>query len=115
MNLFHKGAKVQWTSRDLDWESPVVMSERKRKALAHLLTPVYFGEQFASIFLPDIIKFFPFNSAQAVVATPDSFNNSGGGAAAQLDPNAALVVVLAWLVGALLVSALFTERAEISG
>ena len=47
LNLFHKGAKVQWTSRDLDWESPVVMNERKRKALAHLLTPVYFGEQTA--------------------------------------------------------------------
>jgi P-aminobenzoate N-oxygenase AurF len=47
LNLFHKGVKVQWTSRNLDWESPVVMSERKRQALAHLLTPVYFGEQTA--------------------------------------------------------------------
>jgi hypothetical protein len=47
LNLFHRGAKVQWTSRDLDWEAPVVMSERKRRALAHLLTPVYFGEQTA--------------------------------------------------------------------
>jgi hypothetical protein len=47
LNLFHKGAKVQWTSRDLDWESPVVMTERQREALAHLLTPVYFGEQSA--------------------------------------------------------------------
>ena len=47
LNLFHKGAKVQWTSRDLDWEAPVVMPERQRKALAHLLTPVYFGEQTA--------------------------------------------------------------------
>lgn len=47
LNLFHKGVKVQWTSRDLDWESPVVMSEHKRTALAHLLTPVYFGEQTA--------------------------------------------------------------------
>jgi len=47
LNLFHKGARVQWTSRDLDWESPVAMSEKKRQALAHLLTPVYFGEQSA--------------------------------------------------------------------
>jgi hypothetical protein len=47
LSLFHKGAKVQWTSRDLDWESPVVMTERQREALAHLLTPVYFGEQSA--------------------------------------------------------------------
>jgi hypothetical protein len=47
LNLFHKGAKVQWTSRDIDWEEPVVMTERQRMALAHLLTPVYFGEQTA--------------------------------------------------------------------
>lgn len=47
LNLFHKGAKVQWTSQDLDWESPVVMTDRQREALAHLLTPVYFGEQSA--------------------------------------------------------------------
>jgi ABC-2 type transport system permease protein len=78
---------------------------------------VYFGEQFASIFLPDIVKYFPFNAAQAVVATPSGFGGGGGGGAvaAQLDPNAALAVVLAWLIGALVVTALFTERAEISG
>ena len=29
---------------------------------------VYFGEQFASIFLPDIVKYLPFNAASAVVA-----------------------------------------------
>ena len=47
VNLFHRSAKAQWTSRDLDWESPVAMSERQRTALAHLLTPIYFGEQTA--------------------------------------------------------------------
>ena len=41
---------------------------------------VYFGEQFASIFLPDIVKYFPFNAAQAVVATPGGFGGGGGGA-----------------------------------
>jgi len=78
---------------------------------------VYFGEQFATIFLPDIVKYFPFNAANAVVATSGGFGGNGDGAAAfaRLDPNAALAVVLAWLVGALIVSALFTERAEISG
>jgi hypothetical protein len=75
---------------------------------------VYFGEQFASIFLPDIVKYFPFNAAQAVVAT--SGGGFGGGAPPpQLEPNTALAVVTAWLVGALLVTAVFTERAEISG
>jgi hypothetical protein len=32
-----------------------------------------------------------------------------------LDPTASLVAVVAWLVGALVVASLITERAEISG
>jgi hypothetical protein len=47
LNLFHKGAKAQWTSRDLDWGSETRLTERQRLALARLLTPVYFGEQTA--------------------------------------------------------------------
>jgi hypothetical protein len=80
---------------------------------------VYFGEQFASIFLPDIVKYLPFNAANAVVATPGeggfSGGDGGGPIIASLEPNEALIVVVAWLVGALVVSTLFTERAEISG
>ena len=79
---------------------------------------VYFGEQFAAIFLPDIVKYLPFNAANAVVATSGGFCGGGGGGGAvlaRLDPNTALLVVAAWLIGALLVTALFTERAEISG
>jgi ABC-2 type transport system permease protein len=74
---------------------------------------LYFGEQFASIFLPDVVKYFPFNAATAVVE-----NAAGGGAGGivqRLEPGLALVAVVAWLVGALLVAALFTERAEIAG
>lgn len=77
---------------------------------------VYFGEQFASIFLPDIVKYMPFNAASAVVATSSQFGGGEGGAAvARLDPDTAILVVAAWLIGALIVTALFTERAEISG
>src|SRR6266852_4783191 len=47
LNLFHKGARAQWTSRDLDWSAPTSLSPRQRLALARLLTPVYFGEQTA--------------------------------------------------------------------
>jgi ABC-2 type transport system permease protein len=75
---------------------------------------VYFGEQFASIFLPDIVKYLPFNAASAVVATSGAAG-PGGAAVSRLEPNTALVVVAAWLVGALVVTVLFTERAEISG
>jgi ABC-type transport system involved in multi-copper enzyme maturation permease subunit len=80
---------------------------------------VYFGEGFASIFLPDIIKYLPFDAASAVVATPSGNGGFGGGGGAPavvaLEPNTALIVVAAWLIGALVVTALFTERAEISG
>src|SRR5258708_24111222 len=59
LNLFHKGAKAQWTSRDLDWSAPTSLSPRKRLALARLLTPVYFGEQTAmagaSAILPKVM------------------------------------------------------------
>jgi ABC-type transport system involved in multi-copper enzyme maturation permease subunit len=79
---------------------------------------VYFGEQFASIFLPDIVKFLPFNAANAVVAAGEGGGFGGGGGGASLptlEPNVAIVVVAIWLVGALIVAALFTERTEISG
>ncbi len=76
---------------------------------------VYFGEQFAAIFLPDIVKYMPFNAANAVVATSGGGGPGGGAQLARLEPNTALVVVAAWLIGALVVTALFTERAEISG
>jgi hypothetical protein len=49
LNLFHKGAKVQWTSEDLDWAPPMRFNERQREGLARLLTPVYFGEQTAML------------------------------------------------------------------
>jgi hypothetical protein len=96
-----------------------VIATLARSQLAGIGTgiAVYFGEQFAAIFLPDIVKYLPFNAASAVVATTGGGGGFGGGGASlpQLEPNVALVVVAAWLIGALLVSAVFTERAEISG
>jgi len=74
---------------------------------------LYFGEQFASLFLPDIVKYLPFQAASAVVAVGE--NISSQQVIRTLDPNTALVVVAAWLVGALVVAALVTERAEIGG
>ncbi|HEX4898515.1 MAG TPA: hypothetical protein VFV53_09185, partial [Candidatus Limnocylindrales bacterium] len=79
----------------------------------------FFGEQFATLFLSDIVKYMPFNAANAVVATPGEGGFSGGGGGgpviSSLEPNEALLVVVAWLVGSLVVATLFTERAEISG
>jgi ABC-2 type transport system permease protein len=76
---------------------------------------VYFGEQFASIFLPDVVKYLPFAAAQAVVSTSQSGISGGGAAVRGLAPDTALIVVAVWFVAALGVTALFTERAEISG
>lgn len=76
---------------------------------------VFFAENFGQLFLPDIVKYMPFNSAGAVVAVSETGFGGGQGVFTQLLPNEALLVVTAWLVGSLLVTALFTERAEISG
>ncbi len=75
---------------------------------------LYFGETFAGIFLPDIVKFMPFNVATASVSTGTTTGGGFGGAqVAALDANAAMVLVVVWLIGSLAVAALFTERAEI--
>ena len=78
---------------------------------------LYFGEQFAGIFLPDIMQWLPFDAATAVLGDQAGIGGAGGGGidVTALDPNTALVVVGAWLIGAIVVSALFTERAEIGG
>jgi len=78
---------------------------------------LYFGETFAGIFLPDVVKYLPFNVATAAVSTGSSAGGGfGGGApAAAFDANTALALVVVWLIGALVVAAVFTERAEITG
>ena len=81
---------------------------------------LYFASNFAAIFLPDIVKYLPFSVATASVATGAAsgagFGRGGGGfQVAALDANTALVLVVVWLIGALAVAAVFTERAEISG
>jgi ABC-type transport system involved in multi-copper enzyme maturation permease subunit len=77
----------------------------------------YFGEGFASIFLPDIIKYMPFAVARAAVdtGTGGGFEGGGNGLTAALTPDTALLLVAAWLVGSLVVAVAFTERAEITG
>jgi ABC-2 type transport system permease protein len=76
----------------------------------------YFGEAFASIFLPDIIRYMPFAVARASVNVADT---AGGGAppglSDPLSPDTALLLVGVWLVGSIAVAIAFTERAEITG
>ena len=72
-------------------------------------------EGFAGLLLPDIVRWLPFSAASAVIAGADTTGLQGGAAGNPLDPGVALVVVLAWLVGSLVVAAVFSERAEITG
>ena len=77
----------------------------------------YIGEGFASLFLPDVIQYMPFAVARASIATAGdgAFGNGGGTEVVALPADTALVLVGVWLVGALLLTVLFTERAEITG
>lgn len=75
---------------------------------------LYFGEAFASIFLPDIVKYMPFNLSSTAVGAGGGF----GGRVASTTPlsaDTALMLVVVWLVIALVVTAGFAERAEITG
>lgn len=47
MALFYKGVKGQWPSDAVDWTAPLGMDDAQRTAFAHILTPVYLGEQTA--------------------------------------------------------------------
>jgi ABC-type transport system involved in multi-copper enzyme maturation permease subunit len=77
----------------------------------------YFGGTFAGLFLPDIVKYLPFSVANASVSTGTGggFGGGGGAQVVSLEANTALVLVVVWLIGSLVVAAAFTERAEISG
>jgi hypothetical protein len=77
---------------------------------------LYFGAAFATLFLRDIVKWLPFQAASSLLGGAEGTATGAGNAAtAGLDPTTALVVVVAWLVGALAVASLWTERAEIAG
>jgi len=79
---------------------------------------LFFAEGIAGLFLPDVFQWFPFSASSAVTAANGDAAIGGGGASAivtQLDPNTAIIAVVVWLVVALGVTAVFTERAEIGG
>jgi hypothetical protein len=74
---------------------------------------LYFVEQFATIFLADIVKYFPFHVAQSAVRI--TVQGGGAGLATALDQGLATALVLTYLVAAAVVSVVVVERAEISG
>ena len=76
---------------------------------------LYFVEQFATIFLADIVKYFPFHVAQSALHVTVSVGGSGNGLTTPLDPGVSVALVAAYLVIAAIVSVGVVERAEISG
>lgn len=75
---------------------------------------LYFGETFAGLFLPDVVKYLPFHLATAAVGGAGGFGPPDAAGAA-LSAGTALALVAVWLVGSLVLAAGFSERAEITG
>jgi hypothetical protein len=76
---------------------------------------VFFAEQFATFFLPDVVQYLPFHVANAVISGAEAGLEDGPQPGQIDDPTVVLALVLAWLFGSIVVAALVTERAEISG
>lgn len=49
MALYQKGVEGQWSPAQIDWECPLQLTRQEQQALAHVLTPVYFGEHTAMV------------------------------------------------------------------
>ena len=75
---------------------------------------LYFGEAFATIFLPDIVKYLPFNLSNAAVGGGGGFGGPDSVSTA-LSADTALGLVVVWLVAMLVSTAVIAERAEITG
>jgi hypothetical protein len=58
MELFHKGVEGQWSASEVDWAYPLQLDAREQRALAHVLTPVYLGEQTAMVGASSVIPLF---------------------------------------------------------
>src|SRR5664280_1155422 len=84
-------------------------------AVGLLFAALYFGETFAGLFLPDVVKYLPFHLATAVVGGSTGFAPVPSSAVAAMSTDTALILVAVWLLGSLVVAAGFGERAEITG
>jgi ABC-2 type transport system permease protein len=78
---------------------------------------LYFVGSFAALFLPDVVKYLPAQLASSALDMGGiSVGVNGGGASAvRVDPTEALILLGVWLVGLLIVTAGFSERAEVLG
>ena len=66
MALFRKGVEGQWSAAQIDWEQPLLLDPQEQKALAHVLTPIYLGEQTAMVGASSVIpQFFSAHQTEA--------------------------------------------------
>lgn len=66
MELFRKGVEGQWSASVIDWEHPLGLSQAEQHAFAHVLTPVYLGEQTAMVGASSVIpQFFALHQTEA--------------------------------------------------
>lgn len=66
MELFRKGVEGQWSAALIDWEHPLQLDRHEQRALAHVLTPVYLGEQTAMVGASSVIpQFFAAHQTEA--------------------------------------------------
>ncbi len=76
---------------------------------------LYFGGTFATLFLPDVVRYLPFQLASAAIGGSGGFGGNQQVSSSAVAPDVALILLAIWLVGSLAVAAGFAERAEITG
>jgi len=77
---------------------------------------LYFGEIFLALvpLADDVLPYFPFSVANAVVSGADGFGDSGFGTSQQLDSPTAIILAVAYLAFAVGVASLAAWRAQIT-
>jgi ABC-2 type transport system permease protein len=76
----------------------------------------YFGEIFLALvpLANDVLPYFPFNVANAVVATADGFGDGGFGSSVAIDSTTAIILAVTYLVIAVTVASVAAWRAQIT-
>ena len=66
-------------------------------------------------FVKEVFKYLPFSISGDAIGMQGPPTNGVASASGAVDPNVALLITIAWLVGCLAVAAFSVERTEISG
>jgi hypothetical protein len=66
-------------------------------------------------FVKEIFKYLPFSVAGDAIGMHGPPSNGAAAVVSAVDPNVALIVTIAWLVGCLAVASLSVQRTEITG